>query len=135
VGGVFGRFASRLGLGFRRETLRRPFIVALLFAFLAQAQVVASHIHAALPESGKPALAGTTGGLGAAQNPHQDQKKSPADDCPLCQQIGSAHSFLAPVAVALRLPEATADRPALTAATLVVGAKPALNWQSRAPPV
>ena len=108
--------------------LRRSLVVALLLAFVLQAQLAASHFHLAgaattLADTGKDASS-------------KDQKKAPADDgCPICQQLANAHNFLFPAAVSVSLPELVAAqafvvREAQTAVPLI-----ALGWQSRAPPL
>jgi hypothetical protein len=113
-----------------RINMRRPFVIALLLAFVLQGQLAASHIHIAAASTGLSLADANKGAV------PKDQKRAPADDdCPICQQLASAHSFLAQVAVSVSLPQ-------------LIGAQPfevfdergpisliALNWRSRAPPL
>ena len=110
--------------------MRRPLVIALLLAFVFQAQLAASHIHfltgktgIALADSGKSSIP-------------KDQKRTPVDDdCPICQQLASTHNFIAQATVALSLPELIRAQAFEIFDERAPVAVIALNWRSRAPPL
>jgi len=109
---------------------RRAFVIALLAAFILQGQLVASHFHL-LSASTQTTLADN--GQVAV---HKDQKKAPVeDDCPVCQQLASAHNLFLHAAAALSLPELIGAQPFAVFDERAPVALIALNWQSRAPPL
>jgi hypothetical protein len=126
--GVFRQLKTALEGVTGAGGLRRTLVVALLLAFSLQAQLAASHFHLAgaaitLADAGKDA-------------PSKDQKKPPADDdCPICQQLASAHSFLFPAAVSVSLPELVAAQAFVVREAQATVPLVALGWQSRAPPL
>ena len=110
--------------------LRRAFVVTLLLAFVLQTQLAASHFH--IFASSKAASLADTG----KSAPAKDQKKTPSDDdCPICQQLASAHNALIYVAVALSLPDLIAAAKIASNDERAPVPLIALNWQSRAPPL
>jgi hypothetical protein len=110
--------------------MRRAFVVALLLAFVLQAQLAASHFH--LTGSNVAATSADSGKSGPAKS----QKKTPAeDDCPICQQLASAHSFLLQPATAISLPELVAAQAFVVHDQRAHVPLIALGWQSRAPPL
>lgn len=113
-----------------RFDLRRSLVVALLFAFVLQAQLAASHIH----------LLGSAAGTSIADSGKRsspgDQKRLPTDnDCPICQQLASAHSFLAQASAILSLPELIGTQTFEIFDERAPVSLIALNWRSRAPPL
>ncbi len=110
--------------------MRRAFVVALLLAFILQAQLAASHFH--LAGSG----AATALADGAKSAPAKNQKKLPGeDDCPICQQLASAHSFLLQASTGIFLPEFVDAQAFVVHAEHAHVPLIALGWQSRAPPL
>jgi hypothetical protein len=110
--------------------MRRPLVIALLLAFVFQAQLAASHIHLLTGSAGF-ALADSS--KGPVQ---KDQKRTPVDDdCPICQQLANTHSFLAQAAIALSLPEIIGAQPFEIFDERAPVSLIALSWRSRAPPL
>ena len=109
---------------------RRAFAIALIAAFVLQGQLVASHFH--LLSTSAPSIAAD----GNATAIHKDQKKAPVeDDCPVCQQLASAHNLFLHAASALSLPELIGAQPFAVFDERAPVALIALSWQSRAPPL
>jgi hypothetical protein len=109
---------------------RRAFVIALLAAFILQGQLVASHFHVLAASA--PALAAD----GDTTAVNKDQKKAPVgDDCPVCQQLASAHNLFLHAASALSLPELIGAQSFAVFDERAPVALIALNWQSRAPPL
>ncbi|MBI1210792.1 MAG: hypothetical protein GC190_04970 [Alphaproteobacteria bacterium] len=114
----------------RRGALHRSFVVALLLAFVFQAQLAASHIHFLNIGSG---VALADSGNNSSPNGH---KQLPAgDDCPICQQLASAHSFLAQAIISLSLPSLVGTHTFDVFDERAPVPLIALSWQSRAPPL
>jgi hypothetical protein len=110
--------------------VRRAFVIALLLAFVLQGQLAASHFHLLKANAG---IAVADGGKSAV---HKEQKKTPVeDDCPICQQLASAHNLLLHAAASLSLPELIGAQPFEVFDERAPVALIALNWQSRAPPL
>ena len=128
--GVFQRLKSRVGVTLGGGNLRRAFVVTLLLAFVLQTQLAASHFH--LLASSKAASIADTG----KSAPTKDQKKTPADDdCPICQQLASAHNALIYSAADLAPPDLIAASAIASNDERAPVPLIALNWRSRAPPL
>ena len=128
---VFRRLKSTLQAVAAGHSLRRVFVAALVFVFALQAQVAATHFHFA--GSGAPAQLADSGKDVSSKN----QKKTPADEdqCPICQQLANAHSFLVQATACLALPELVAAQALVVRETFAAVPSIALGWQSRAPPL
>jgi hypothetical protein len=127
---VFGRLKSMIKAKTRAIDVRRMLVVTLLLAFVIQGQLAASHFHLL------SASAATSIGDGKQNAPAPDHKKSPLEsDCPICQQLASAHNLLLHNAIALSLPDLIDAQPLDVFDERAPVAIIALNWQSRAPPL
>ncbi len=128
---VFRRLKSTLQAVAAGHSLRRVFVAALVFVFVLQAQVAATHFHFAAP--GAPTKLADSGKDVSSKN----QKKTPTeeDQCPICQQLANAHSFLVQATVSLAVTEQVAAQAFVVRETLAVVPIVAHGWQSRAPPL
>ena len=119
---LIGRFA-------RRDGVRRALIFGLLFAFLAQAQLAATHFHIG-PNPQEQAFFGDA----AHEDASGDRKSPDSDHCPVSKLVAACHNFLAGMQGALPPPVIVIDQGAVPSDTPLVVQVIALNWQSRAPP-
>ena len=127
---VFRRLKSTLQAVAAGHSPRRVFVAALVFVFVLQAQLAATHFHFAAP--GAPTQLADSGKVAS-----KNQKKAPAeeDQCPICQQLTNAHSFLVQATACLALPELVAAQAFVVRETFAAVPTIALGWQSRAPPL
>ena len=119
-----------ISTGLRRDSFGwRSMVWVLAIAFVLQSYVVQTHIHGASASLSSAAKT-VSQPVGHGKAPAGDSGM----DCPYCQAIMHAGSFLAPTAPLLSLPSlwiACAAQPGCPAA---LSLSPAHSWQSRAPP-
>ena len=98
----------------------------VLLAFSFQSYLAQTHIHE------------TAAATSAAQIYHPGQNKSPVDnsplDCPFCQALAHATSFLMPGALLLFLAPQWVKTTTSHTLFFDKGTATKYNWQSRAPP-
>ena len=118
--------------GMRRDSFGwRSLAWVLAVAFALQSHVVQTHIHGA-PQSF------ASGGFSKAAPQSLSHGKAPLGDsgvdCPYCQAIVHAGSFLAPTAPLLSLPSISVACATQQGCLRALGLSQAHSWQSRAPP-
>ena len=108
----------------------RCIVFLAIFAFALQTYMVQTHIHQ--DGQGTAALARTAASAVA------DHHKAPLDNspltCPFCQSFTLAGAVLLPVMLLLHLPLVWVESVLLVFTATALGALPAHDWQTRAPP-
>lgn len=113
----------------RGDAKRLAITFVTLLAFVLQTLLVQTHIHGAAPT-------GVTS-VGIEKNAQPD-KLPPAGDpanCPICQELLHAGSFVAPVAAALAASSVATNVEVMFVEILAVTQTYAHGWKSRAPPL
>ena len=123
------RLSTRMGVVAGRTSAQRFFIFGLILAFLAQAQLAATHFHI-----GTDAREQALFGLADAMAPAKGKAPAGDRDCPTSQLVAANHNYLAGSGVALSVPTLIAHHAFIQRAESQPVALIALNWQSRAPP-
>ena len=126
---MIGLFSSRVKALAARLSVRRVLVFGLLLAFVAQAQLAATHFHIGID----PTERALFGDLGNKES--SGSQKAPASDhCPVSQLVAASHNFLTGTPAALPLPMLVGDHFVAAGDVPLVVQIIALNWQSRAPP-
>lgn len=112
----------------RRSLSRRIVTLAALFAFVLYGLVVQTHVHPAAPQFSGP-VASSQSIPGPLNSPTPDQ-----GNCRLCQEIMHAGAYITPVAVLLPTIQVVTIAAAQPDPAARPWSRPALGWQSRAPP-
>jgi hypothetical protein len=99
-----------------------------ILAFTFQCILVQSHVHG--PREAPPVVHSVSVSVPVLPGPGDED---PAN-CPLCQEMLHAGSYVTPVAIALHLPVAVTFAAAPTLAIIFQVFSPSHNWQGRAPP-
>jgi hypothetical protein len=128
-------YPNVIGRGRRLVAGASRFIIAVLtlLAFTSQSMVTQTHIHGAWHLASAVPL--TVAGH-AAHAPLPD-KAPPADDqsnCPICQGLAHAGSYLTPSAAAIVVAAAATSFSFLVIDTVWIAQTHSHTWQSRAPP-
>ncbi len=116
----------------RARTPRLAIALLTLLAFTAQTIVTQTHIHAAT-------RAGTATTLTQAANPHAPlPDKAPARDdqanCPICQGLLHAGSYVTPSASVVMMLSVTTLFSVVALEVIAIGQTHSHAWKSRAPP-
>jgi hypothetical protein len=110
--------------------IKRWVTLVALLAFFLQGLAVQTHIH-----PGSPAPVAKLASIHAATPAAPAKNQDPVDQCPLCQELVHAGTFIAPSAAALlAAPLATVRAIPLALLPTRAQSAPAFAWQSRAPP-
>jgi hypothetical protein len=124
--------SRRLGMAVERgaqgvSALRRSLLALFLVALSWQSLVLQLHTHE------QP---GAAASAWSAEHPdgHHRQAPSPSDDCPICQDIAVAGSYLAPAAPAIPLPVGASPWFSVDRPVAGIDRQQAHHWRSRAPP-
>jgi hypothetical protein len=119
---------SRTRLRDLSRTAQRFVTFLAILAFTFQCILVQSHVHG--PQEAPPAVHSVSVSVPVLPGPGDED---PAN-CPLCQEMLHAGTYVTPIAIPIYLPIAAtlAATPAPTAVFRVFA--PSHNWQGRAPP-
>jgi hypothetical protein len=98
-----------------------------LFVFSLQSYFIATHIHP--PSVGQIVASG-----GHSHSPAPIDKENP-DDCPICQAVALAGSFIVPAIIVLPIAVLVTDVAPPAALASSLASRHRHSWQSRAPPV
>lgn len=109
-------------------TVKRWVTLAALLAFFLQTLLVQTHIHPLDMAPVAKVVASHT--VPAAPSKSQD----PVDQCPLCQELVHAGTFITPTAALLAAPLAQVQAIPLLLLPPRARTAPAFAWRSRAPP-
>jgi hypothetical protein len=126
---VVKRFSPGIRFMATRPSARPALILVLLFAFLAQTQLAATHFHLGI-DAKEQIL------FGLAENKAPAKGKAPLGDrdCPISQLVAANHNYLAGSSLAVPASPLVASVLHRTPDEAPLLAPITRNWQSRAPP-